>query len=53
MNEYVYQDLTPFKVWPQIKEEHWAEFKKVKSSAEFKAKSDAARALALTNSNPT
>lgn len=52
VTEYVYQDLTPFSVWPQIKEEVWAEFVKVKSSAEFKAKSKAARELALTNSNP-
>jgi hypothetical protein len=52
MTEYVDRQLTPFLVWPQIKEEAWAQFVQVKSSEEFKAKSRATRALALTNNNP-
>lgn len=52
VTEYVDREKTPFLVWPQIKEEAWAEFVRVKSSPEFKKKSRAARELALTNSNP-
>lgn len=50
--EYVDLGLSPVDKYTNIKEEAWIEFKKAKTTPEFKAKSIAARLLAKKYKNP-
>ena len=52
VKEYVKEGVTPFDKYHQIKEEAWEVFKKTKTSAEFKLKSDAAKLLAEKYCHP-
>lgn len=51
VTEFVDQEKSPFELFPQIDEEVWAEFVRVKSSDDFKKRSKAARELAKKYKN--